>query len=1150
MCSVDKMLIKGIRSFSPDNDHAIIFPKPLTLIVGRNGAGKTTVIECLKMATTGELPPSARAGQAFIHDPKVADVTEVKAQIKLRFRDVRAQPCVVTRSFQLAQKSGGKLEKKDLDQAIQTIDEKTGEKVSVSRKCADINATVPDMMGVSKAILENVVFVHQEDSNWPLGEAATLKKKFDEIFSATKYTKALEHIGRLRKEQAAAIKEHKLRVENLRLQKDHASKLKDRHDDARDKATALGSRMKELQGKIDECNSAVTAAGGDIHELRSLSEKIGQLEARREAIVTENSRKHANLGTYEMTDPTEVLEKSAEDFAAQVSSLKRLLEECERKSGDLSLEIANFTERREKELRTVTKLGAESDAQQRRLRERAETLLDLCARYPDLGPAPRELTDAAKGSIDADAGDDPTRDAVKKVRANIAAKLVGLRAAADALRAKHSAEDDERTAAADAAARKLAAKEEAVRVRSERRDSRRRRAEQISAEIAACALSDRAVDDLNARLVQQRTAFEDKQRDATSSTIADDLDIKRRELEDLDRNLRRLRSEQDRAAAAGESALKLRLRREELFSAQERLAALLAAKKPAMREIFGNDADDFTGFTSGASVRDAVREMRELTGGELDRARVASVAADAALDAAAKASDVARGNRARLGAEVDELESRADELDELLPRDASADSRFAGYDRVLADADAAVAEADAMLAEAENMSKVFGTFARNAEQQRCCALCAREFETDGGLADFRAGLDERLRQLPDRVDGLKTSRENARQKRAAIHALGPAASRYRTLVDAVLPESDAMLSEALAAVEEARVWSAAAAADVTVAEAKHARMTALTDDADAITALWRETDAARSALEELERSMGIAPSQQTQGGQSQPRGEARTVSSIAADIEDCEIARSAAEKDLDLLGRRKERMDRDILDAERELAATREEHVRTQAKVERRAELGRELAEIETEEKEAAVDEARRAAECAPAEAERERLAALREEARAKARAVEAVADDTTRALQREVDAMDAADKPIEGYYARAVAAQLTRAKAELDDAEGKLESLRTEFAEIEKKGKKHGELMSQQESLKRSLDDNIAFRKGKEEADRLAKEIERLNSQVRSRAGNLADFERVYKRKTEARSVNVCDSPLTVSCSITFRQKTLVRLTRRSPVH
>ena len=71
---------------------------------------------------------------------------------------------------------------------------------------------------------------------------------------------------------------------------------------------------------------------------------------------------------------------------------------------------------------------------------------------------------------------------------------------------------------------------------------------------------------------------------------------------------------------------------------QERLAALLAAKKPALREIFGDD--DAAVPSSGASVRDAVREMRELTVGELDRARVASVAAEAALDAAAKALDL------------------------------------------------------------------------------------------------------------------------------------------------------------------------------------------------------------------------------------------------------------------------------------------------------------------------------------------------------------------------------------------------------------------------------------------------------------------------------------------------------------------------------
>lgn len=36
-----QMLIKGIRSFSPDNQAVIEFYRPLTLIVGHNGAGKT-----------------------------------------------------------------------------------------------------------------------------------------------------------------------------------------------------------------------------------------------------------------------------------------------------------------------------------------------------------------------------------------------------------------------------------------------------------------------------------------------------------------------------------------------------------------------------------------------------------------------------------------------------------------------------------------------------------------------------------------------------------------------------------------------------------------------------------------------------------------------------------------------------------------------------------------------------------------------------------------------------------------------------------------------------------------------------------------------------------------------------------------------------
>jgi DNA repair protein RAD50 len=45
------------------------------------------------------------------------------------------------------------------------------------------------MQSSPQAVLDNVIFVHQEESNWPLADGATIKKKFDEIFAATKYTK-------------------------------------------------------------------------------------------------------------------------------------------------------------------------------------------------------------------------------------------------------------------------------------------------------------------------------------------------------------------------------------------------------------------------------------------------------------------------------------------------------------------------------------------------------------------------------------------------------------------------------------------------------------------------------------------------------------------------------------------------------------------------------------------------------------------------------------------------------------------------------------------------------------------------------------------------------------------------------------------------
>jgi DNA repair protein RAD50 len=62
-------------------------------------------------------------------------------------------------------------------------------------------------MGVSKAILNNVIFCHQEDSNWPLDEGKKLKERFDAIFGTSEYNKAIAEFGKIRKGYEARLKD-------------------------------------------------------------------------------------------------------------------------------------------------------------------------------------------------------------------------------------------------------------------------------------------------------------------------------------------------------------------------------------------------------------------------------------------------------------------------------------------------------------------------------------------------------------------------------------------------------------------------------------------------------------------------------------------------------------------------------------------------------------------------------------------------------------------------------------------------------------------------------------------------------------------------------------------------------------------------------
>ncbi|GMR59920.1 hypothetical protein PMAYCL1PPCAC_30115, partial [Pristionchus mayeri] len=210
MALFEEMIIQGVRAYPPTTQSVIKFVHPLTIIQGNNGCGKTTIIEALNNICTGALPAGQK--QTFLHDLDCAKAQKVDALIKLRFRDVRNREIVACTRMTCVLGKGGKRETKSDEQTLKVYPNGGEKGIAISSKTIDFRAEMLNLLGIPKAILENVVFCHQENSAWPLAEPAELKKKFDAIFQLTGFVKFVEKgrtkLKELQNQYVVACSEH------------------------------------------------------------------------------------------------------------------------------------------------------------------------------------------------------------------------------------------------------------------------------------------------------------------------------------------------------------------------------------------------------------------------------------------------------------------------------------------------------------------------------------------------------------------------------------------------------------------------------------------------------------------------------------------------------------------------------------------------------------------------------------------------------------------------------------------------------------------------------------------------------------------------------------------------------------------------------
>lgn len=281
------------------------------------------------------MPPNSKGG-AFINDPAMTNAREITGQTKLSFLTANNKKAIVTRSMLLTLKKSTR-QFKTLDSNI-SIRHKDGKELQLNSRCADIDQEMSRFLGVSKAVLEYVIFCHQEDSLWPLAEPSTVKKRFDDIFEATQYTKALDDMKFARKEYNLIIVREEKDVESTEITKDRAEQTQKRANEAEKKINEASKECEALQKEIDSVTKEQTKLFETHQRFQKVLYRIEQLTRDKRAYEETIQRLESAI-TEILQDSDEELQDKLDNFRNKTDERRQAKIELEEKAEKLKVDL-------------------------------------------------------------------------------------------------------------------------------------------------------------------------------------------------------------------------------------------------------------------------------------------------------------------------------------------------------------------------------------------------------------------------------------------------------------------------------------------------------------------------------------------------------------------------------------------------------------------------------------------------------------------------------------------------------------------------------------------------------------------------------------------------------------------------------------------
>jgi len=262
---------------------------------------------------------------------------------------------------------------------VKDMREVGGERTSVSSRIADVDELICSGLGVSKAILESVIFCHQEESLWPMSEPSALKKRFDDIFEAVKYTKVIENIKVLRKDHSAKLKLLEKDQEITKTEKNRGLAAEKDMLKLQGDVERLKDESKDLNEARQQLKTQHTEAWKKNENLKNVRAQVTSKRERYEEKQDSVQKLRRNLKEYAESD--EELQSMLEQYQERVGSLQQSVEEEKLRYNGLSKENQKTRDALSAKEREMGGLENQQKSYERQIESREQLIKQTARRH-------------------------------------------------------------------------------------------------------------------------------------------------------------------------------------------------------------------------------------------------------------------------------------------------------------------------------------------------------------------------------------------------------------------------------------------------------------------------------------------------------------------------------------------------------------------------------------------------------------------------------------------------------------------------------------------------------------------------------------------------------------------------------------------------